>query len=464
MGSMTVVAAGFGLLLACVFAIVSVRPQTFWPVVIVCAVVFSGIVVAQISYLDEMVVGVAVLGVVFCRPTAARRWPERLRSPLVRVHEWVFLVTCAYMSLQATRGLAITGSFRKIRFVLFFVLIAYIAGLMARGVPPIPRQRRIAALIAIAGSVYFTIYSLVGLVFRAGMEKADLAHGLQNQLWGGTTYAAFVLVALVPAAILLLRDGRRGLRWLAWLSLGVAVWQGFYFDSRCSWLAFIGFFILAIPVLGGKRSIALSALFLVVLWLFLSFYWPDYYDVAMFGQMLTAPFETIAGVDTGRSNMARFAHTQIGFEIVQSDSSLLFFGTGLRASDPLVAPALFDYYTAHGFGSQTGRIAGYTSTVGFTTLLIETGAIGVALYLGNFLLTAREILQCERTTFRYVLLGALGMAGLWTFVTNPMDIVVFHLIIMPSGLLVLLSGANAGPMEDPKLAFSHSFRSLVPRL
>lgn len=460
------------------FMITLLRPRLLWPVVFTGCVVTSGLVLDQVSFLDEMVAGASLVALGFAmatglwtlsgrnghitrpQPSAGRvdardganairkrplfavdRWPASDRA-----HLWLFLVTCAYMGFQSLRGILITDSPRKIRWMLFFALVALLATALLSARRALPQRRHLATLLCGAGLAYFAIYLAVGMFSEAIVGESR--YSIQNLYWGGTAYAAFPLVAVVPAAALLLTDSRAASRGLAWLTLGTIILQAFYYDSRVSWQALLVFLIAMAPAIGARRALIIGGGFTAMLWLFLTFFWPSYYDLAVFGQILVGPIQGVVQPDSmDFSNFSRYAHTQIGLEILSSHPEILLAGTGFRASDALVGPALAGYYWAHGFDAFSSTVEAQVSTIGVTALLIETGVIGFGLYLSNFLMAGFAIIRYERTVYRYTLLAALVLAALWMLVTNPIDVVLFHLIIMPSGLLLLLGTANENPVD-----------------
>lgn len=438
-----------------VFSIAYTRPRRLWSLVIAAGVLASGLVIEGASFIDEMLVGAAMVAVLLRPPTASR--PDTLGSALLphRSHLPLFLVTCGYMGGQSLRGLASTHDLPKIRWVLFFLLVAMLAVGLARRRPPLPSRREAAVLLCGSGLAYFVTYVAVGLmneVFLGGSK-----YDIQNASWGGTTYAAFAVIVVIPAAVLLLRDRSPRARRLAWVTLALITFQAFYYDSRASWVALIVFIVAAAPVIGVRRTAVFAGTFAAGLWIALTFFFPSYYDIGVFGGILVKPLQVAGGradsIDFG--NFGRKAHTQIGLEILSSEPDLLLAGTGFRASSPIVGAALVRYYGEHGFGRFANSVAGQESTVGASTLLIETGVIGFGLYLANFVMVARAILRRERTRYRYTLLASLGLAGFWMLITNPMDILVLHLMIMPSGLLLLLSSSNErSPTSAPASAGS----------
>lgn len=426
------------------------RPRLVWYLVIGGAISFSGLVIAQISYIDEIVVVCVVIGVILSSSRYVRRVPSGFRTENVSAHLVLFLFTCVYMGMQAFRGLAITGSSQKLRWVVYFVLLAIVAIMMWRGQRKLPGRRSVAILCVATGFVYFLMYSTVGLAYESlGFGSR---YDIQNVLWGGTTYAAFPLVVILPASLYLVRSKESLVKYLSWATIALIIWQAFYYSSRVSWESLIVIFLASIFMIGLHRVLILAVIVSGFIWISLTVLWPAYYDLGTFGNILIRPIQSIFGSpqDSSFSEFSRLAHVRIGFDVIRTDKSIFLIGTGLRTSGPYVGPALVEYFTMSGMGRYSLYVANQASTVGSSTLLIETGVIGFLLYLGNFTFAMRAIMRAEKSKYRYTLIASLGITAAWSMVTNPFDIILLHLLIMPSGILILLTSGNQEVTRLPR--------------
>jgi hypothetical protein len=80
--------------------------------------------------------------------------------------------------------------------------------------------------------------------------------------------------------------------------------------------------------------------------------------------------------------------------------------------------------------------------VGFTALLVETGIVGLGLLMINFFLAGLEIIFFRPKGMKLMLLYCLALAFAWILITDPFDIVLFYLIIMPAGLFYQLAAVE----------------------
>ena len=310
------------------------------------------------------------------------------------------------MIFQSTRGMIELESLRKIRWVIYYAMLGILPFIISRRGFPVPSGRKISLIVVSAALGYFLLYFAVGLFYE--IIAGELRWNIQNVEWGGTVYAAFPLVIAVPALIFSIKDKSRIYRRVAWITLIIIVSTAFYYDSRASWLAILGFFIVALPMLGFRKSICCLFVFLIIPGLFANFIWTSQSDLGAFGDMLFkstklfwAPSES---VDAG----GRALHLKMAFPIISSSWETFFFGYGFRASGPVIGSYLADLYLEFGHSAKVTAAAGdYQSTIGFTTLVVETGLIGLLLLVMNCLVVARRLLIQKERQGRIILLVSL---------------------------------------------------------
>jgi len=221
------------------------------------------------------------------------------------------------------------------------------------------------------------------------------------------------------------------------------LFSAFYYNSRVSQLSIIGFFIVALLILGFRKFLLYSFVFLFILTIFVSILWPAgrMYTFEGFGELLFntskiiwKPSEADLG-DVGRSFRIQAALRAMK----DSNLGLLLFGYGFRTSGFVTHPYFIDLWIEHGWPEIAKTLSTYYADDGFPAFLVGTGLIGLFLLLINFLFTARKIIFTKGASGRGVLVFSLFLSFLWLFITDPTDIALFYLMIMPSGLLIKLS-------------------------
>jgi hypothetical protein len=82
----------------------------------------------------------------------------------------------------------------------------------------------------------------------------------------------------------------------------------------------------------------------------------------------------------------------------------------------------------------------------FPALLVDTGLLGVTLFAMNFVLAGIGVMKWGGGN-RYILVLALFMGFMWLLVSNILDIVLLHLMLMPGGLIYQIGWAGRKAMR-----------------
>jgi len=315
-------------------------------------------------------------------------------------------------------------------------MLGVLSLVISKKVFPVPSKRKLSLIIVWAGLGYFLLYSSSGLFYQTILK--GLKWNLLGGGWAGTTYTVFPLVIVMPALIFLTKDKKRTSRLISLITLLIITFFSFYFESRISWLLILGFLIVGLPLLGIRKSFLYLILFLLALCFFVKFIWPEWFTISVFEELLFKTIE-IFWRPLEAHDIGRLMHLRIAFPIISSNWRTFLFGYGFRTSGPLIGPNLAELWTEYGRPDIAQSVINYQSTTACTALLVETGFVGFFLLIFNFFFTARKILFKKENTGRWVLLLSLLMTFLWLFSGTVLDIVLFYLIIMPSGILLQLS-------------------------
>jgi len=427
-----------GLAIIAVAAVIF-KPTLFWPLLAVAAVGTGGIVVASMGLIDEIFIAATVVGFFLAVMLRNQSLSVTHRNIWSQWHIIFFLAMIFYMVFESLRGVSDLGSIRKIRWVLYFLMLGVIGFLAYKKIPPALSRRRLSTLIASTGLVYFAIYVSVGVFFETvlGRVKWDI----QNFVWGGTTYAAFPIIAVMPAIFFLFKDKNRLLRILAWSTFIMVSIAAFYYDSRISFLAIIGFLVMLILLMGFRKFIRPAIIFIIIAAIFIGIFGSFSHSFKIYGKVIYEASE-FAWNPAHARDIDRLAHLTIGPRLIKDDIRTFFFGYGFRTSGHMIGPALAQVYEERGMHKAALAISNYGSTVGFTALLVETGIIGMGLLIINFIFTAREIIFLRHSGMKLVLLYCLALGFAWMLITNPIDIALLYLIIMPSGFFYQLAAPD----------------------
>lgn len=416
---------------------VALKPKLFWPLLIAATVGTGGIVIQSVGVADEYLTVLILFGCfMFFSIGKNIHSGEKRASNLEKIHWWIFIIMLAYMILQSSRGLVELESLRKVRWILYFFMLGILSFVLLRRTFPIPSPKKISFTIAATGLIYFLTYLVMGLFYQVILDRPKW--DIQNVVWGGTTYAAFPIIIIMPVIIFILREKGKYYRQLGWITLCIVTIASFYYESRISWMVILAFFIFFLPALGFRKFIASFIILFLILNVSFSLFMPKWYNLKIFSQILYQGSELI-WKPAETSDYGRAMHLQIAFPIISENWNTFLFGYGFRASGPLIGPHLAELYRDRGMFEIAKQAETYQSTVGITALITETGIIGLILLLANFFLTAWAILFQKRKCNRLILALSLIFAFLWMLITDPIDIILFYFLIMPSGLLIQLA-------------------------
>jgi hypothetical protein len=443
--AITVLSIMIGFLL---MAKVATKPRSFWPMLLSVTIITGGIVLKGISYIDECLVACILVGVYVASPIRRVKLNDNSSKEggrFSKLHTYFFWGMIIYMIIESGRGIIVSGSARQIRWIVYYLLIGLISNAIQKQKYHFPTVRKAAIIITLAGLVYFSLYLGVGMLITPIVDIQDKTRGIQNVYWGGTAYATFPLVIVLPTILVLFKDEKAKIRRLAWLTLLVSVFNSFYYGSRISWVCLTVFFIISFKIIGLRRWLGYGLIYFLILIFSLIFIFSDYYKLSTFADILYKPFVFFVSspetADSESQDYGRTAEIKVAFKAISSQPGTFLWGYGLRTAGIVIGPYLAEMLFRYGKYRQAFSYYDTTniSTNGFTAIVVETGLIGLSLLLINFYFVARNIIVAKGSPLRSVLLASLVLTFFWFTITNPFDIVLFYLLLMPAGLLIQLS-------------------------
>jgi len=419
--------------------VVALRPKLFWPALIFVTIGTADLMFSKYTIVDEYFTGLILLGGLLAISMRAIHFRKDREDIWDSLHKWVFILMVVYLIIQGTRGMLGLESLEKIRWLVYYGMLGVLLFMISKKGFPVPEPRKMWLIISGAALVYLLLYLGQVLFIKVvwGMDILE-AHALG---WKGSAYALFPLVIGIPAAIFLLDEKKYIRRWLGWATLATAILAVFYVDSRATWVAIIAFLSVSLFKLGLRRFIFFLLCFLLIFSLFLGVgdrakfigRAGDFYrEMVEVVENIWVPLEQKHDID-------RIIHIQVGFISISESWKNFLFGYGLRTSGFIISPHLKSLFEEHGLFDLAAKVKEDVSTEGFTALLVDTGFVGVFLLGMNFLFTAHKVIIQRENPYRIFLLLSLILTFFWLFLNNLLEIILFYLLIMPSGLLVQLS-------------------------
>lgn len=439
------IGAGIGF---AIVACVALKPRLFWPILIVGSIVSTGFMLHGYTMVDEYVVGCIILGSFVASSLATMRYQSRRSNALQRLHRFVFLLLITYILFQCFRGILVLDSPRKIRWIVFYMMLGTLVPLLYRRRYPVPSVRKMSFWVVVAALIYFSFYSGYGLFFELlGISRYDLQYAMVGvgvnfgaiSIWGTTAYTMFPLVIVMPACFIIINDKSCVYRRLGWTTLLVSVCTALYYDSRVAILTITAFMVISFFSVGIRKWFTLVIICMLSLSLFFSFVWQKNRDV---GSFLSDTYGTISSLrqaeqsGVGGHDIDRYVWAKAGLFSISDSWQHFLFGYGFRTSGRVVAPHVYNLFIEY------GRPRAYkedVATEAITNLLVDTGMVGLFLLIINFILGALQIWRQKKNPYRSILILSLFIMFGWLFVINIVDVMLFYLMIMPSGFLVQLS-------------------------
>jgi hypothetical protein len=415
------------------------RPDHFWRVLAVGILATTPLMIGGYTWYDEGFIVGFLLG------------SHRLGSsrPKGAAHT-VFLLFAAYMLFESLRGMLVLESLRKIRWMVFFLIVIWLYYRLVGAAKRLPVDKGLPYSLTRFGLWFHCVYVLWAVLAEAtGVNRfmtqlPMLTYGYTDSAWAmltPTAYAAFILIAILPAAIITTHDRQRSRRRIGWLTLLVIGITTLYYDSRVGGVYIAALLVVSLVQLELRRVIGLAAAVFAI-FVFDSFvisiggvkdfaYYLD--DLSVTASAVWSA-EPVGGV--GR-DVGRKAYLEAVYPALNESYVTLAFGHGFRVAGYAVAPYVDELFLFYGLTPPGEEAVG---TEAITNLSVDTGIVGVVLTAALFVNAGVELVR-RRTRFSLVLLTSLFMTVVWLSVINVIDAVLLYWVLMPHGLFGRLNEA-----------------------
>ena len=414
---------------------IALKPKFFWPLLIIITCGTAGLMIKGYCLIDEFLLYCLLFGAFLAISIGAVPSRKTQPSRSDKLHKLFFFLLITYFIIQSFRGLIIWGDWRITRWILFYLALGLFSLIISKKDFPVPNKKQIALLISLSTLFYFIAYLTHGFIAEniRGLGRFNL----QGVEWSGTAYAIFPMIIAVPSALFLIRDKVVKYKLIGWLVLIILLLTGFYYDSRISFLTILAFLLISPFILKIQRSIIFLLCFLLIFSLFLNSEIGKrvFRNIGGFYQTMYRSTITVFLGESGQrpSDLDRYTAWQGALMTVNTNWSTLFWGYGIHSSHFVMQPYLQKLYTEYLPGVAASE---NIRTTGITAFLVEIGLIGMFLLIINFILTALKIISQTSFEFKITAILILLISFIWPFISNIQDIVLFYLLIMPSGLLI----------------------------
>ena len=413
------------------------HPQLQSALIATGSVVGCGLFIGQLTIFDEVIVAVVVGGILLRVALTAhpRTYTRRLaRSTSEKWHYLLYSALVGYFILQSVRGAMEFGEPRKLRWVVFFMLIGVVALISYRSEVWNSARRHLTLALTVGWIGYLALY--IGWGVSAEVLRDVGRFSIQPGEWGTPSYSLSPLIVAVPAALLVLRDEKGGYRVLGAFALTLTVVAVFYYDARVGLLALMTFAAIAGMVSRKATAVIFSSVAIIAA-ISINFLWNESRDLQFF---LRDTFESgsalIASPDERSLNRDydRVAHIELALTSIDGGVMPFLFGYGYRTSGDHIGGQLDDILES--YGRTRGGTSDNVATEAFTALVLETGVVGVALVVANLGISVLRVWRGTKDRIRIVILCSGSLLLGWTVVINFLDAIWLFLAIAPMGIFV----------------------------
>ncbi len=433
--------------------IVILRPRWFWLMLVIVNIFGCGPKVFGYFFYDELLTACIILGL-FLR--LSMRNARQNKKPL-SWHKLVFTLWIFYMVIESFVGILVNNDIRIFRWVLFYIILGLVSEILYREIDwfPFPSLRQFSLTVLITVTIYYIFYLAQGVRYeilegqygRFATQYVNLPF-----IFAGTAIAVFPTLISIPAAIHLLNDRKLKTGIIAWISIVLMTVVGFFYDSRISYVIIICCFLVSLGRLGFRKIFSFIAIFITIFVLYTRT--PVNNTIAFLDELFQSTQTLWMPKSREREgDLTRKLQFEAGFMRIADNTKTFLFGDGIYSHRFVLYPIMTElhskyisretlttFYGIRGYreSREKAEESRIFRTTAFTGLLIDSGLIGMGLFILNFIFTFFKLLS-KKSGFRNMLLVVLLLSFMWMFVNNISDIVLWYLLIMPNGLLESLN-------------------------
>jgi len=154
------------------------------------------------------------------------------------------------------------------------------------------------------------------------------------------------------------------------------------------------------------------------------------------------------------ADLTRTLQFRAAFIRLNDNPKTFFIGDGIYAHRYTLYSCMHDLYRkymhmdkyefiqqGHEESHKEAEKAKIFRTTAFTGLTVDTGLVGMLLFISNFIFVLIRLIKYP-SQYRNMWLAYLFLAFMWLFVNNISDIVLLYLLIMPGGIIEQLNNLS----------------------
>ena len=378
---------------------------------------------------------------------------DRLEKKKYNLHEKIFIFLTLYYLFQCFRGGIWLEDLRMLRWIIFFIIIGVTFLFLSNYKKNIDAEY-VTKFTIYACTIYFFLYFLSGYSYElfTGKSKNDLQH----TYIAGTSVANFVSIIYVIALIIYNQRNNKTISNInnanifIFFSFIIVTFVVVYYDSRSGIFTILGALSLnyLFQILNRNKK-GIFQFFLIIFFITSYQIWATNYSenrsiqdfLPVDSELNLVIPQSLAEQNVG-SGRARLLEPKVAVNFITEDVIHALFGYGWYMSRfELVEPIdnmrkreQLKRLKMERLGSLQTNAYQASSAV---AILVDTGFIGVFLYLLNLLLGFRSILKSQNNS-KYVVSILYITIILWTLVGTLSPVLLIYFWVMPKNPILLM--------------------------
>tara|TARA_Y100000389_G_scaffold203706_1_gene253122 strand:+ start:1132 stop:2445 length:1314 start_codon:yes stop_codon:yes gene_type:complete len=429
------------------------KPDNFFKLFLASIIIGSGAKIEGYPVLDEFLIIMILFGLFFRKFLIKRLSTEEKKNKNYNLHEKAFMLLIIYFLFQSLRGGIWLEDPRMLRWVIFFIIIAitfFIFSNLKQTINP----ENVNKIVLYSATIYFLLLFILSYIYEllTGKSKAGV---LQDLYISGSTVSTFTIVIYVIALITFnqintsIKKNIKGLNLFVFLSFIIVTSTTVYYDSRAgifTILGALGLNFLFQFLQKNKRGIL--QFFLIVSFLIGYQFWAINYSdnrkiqdfLPIDSELNLAIPENLAQQNEGQGR-ARLLAPKASFNFIKEDLFHALFGYGWYMSRyELIEPIQQMRKHEQLIRLNISKDKPYNAA-GAIALMVDTGFIGIFLYLLNLYLGFLAILKSQNKN-KYVISIVYLSVVLFSFVGTLTSVLLFYFWVMPKNPVILMLEKN----------------------
>ena len=422
------------------------NPASFINLFIASIIIGSGPMIFGYPFVDEYMLSMLLLGVFLRFSLLKNRVVIHIKgSYFNNLHIIAFYSLIAYFLFQSFRGLVLLGDIRMIRWILFFIIIGWSSNIILNYKFSIsPKQ--VTKVIFYSATIYFSIYLAIGGVYEffTGINKDNM----QGYIWTGTSGAIAPLIIYLSSLIIYMQKFKnKQQKLLSLLSFVIVTTCVLYYDSRAAIFIIVLFsFVIFMSNLFRAKKAIVGQIFLIILFITAFEVWTVNFTSSERGILKYLPIDKEFNISTPQtlsssSDMSRILIHIAAYKTIEKEFNSLLFGYGWYMARYKMIDSAISVRASEGLHINHLVNGKPIQPTGAAALLVDTGFIGVFLFMINVFFSVITILKSSIDRRYPISIIYLTMLPLF-FVGNPTVMLLSYFMIMPNNPIHIMIGVG----------------------